>query len=320
MKRSKLPSPFASMALPLSVNWCRPSTRVTTVPSTAKVPLPDQSAAGPLPETLISTGGSPGSFRRLARMPPCGSDARMSMSSRFWPGAKSIDASILPARPSLRAMLSCDTTCSGEASARADPFAATDATPPASAGPSAISGRSICFSVDRERQREGAGFLLRLACRLRHPRQFDPLGEDAVGVEGRREQRERRPVDGDVAPDQPRPVLILQHQALQREIARPYAVDAGDLDRPAGRRGKVRNQPGKIVPAALGQRQHGERGDHEGERGIDRVAKDAQEEFYEAASLRTPGRRRHRWRSSDRPDRGSAARRRRSCSGPNGVR
>jgi hypothetical protein len=114
MKRSNSPSPVASMALPLSVNWWRASTRVITVPSTAKVPLPDQLAAGPLPDTLISTGGSPGSFSRLARMPPCGSDARMSISSRLSAGAKSIVASILPARPSLRAMLSCDTTCRGE--------------------------------------------------------------------------------------------------------------------------------------------------------------------------------------------------------------
>ncbi|MEW9836472.1 hypothetical protein [Mesorhizobium marinum] len=142
-KRSNSPSPVASTALPLSVNWCLASTRVTTAPSTANVPLPDQSAAGPLPATSIATAGSPGSFSRLAMMPPPGSAARTSMSRRLSPGAKSILASMLPARPSLRATLSWATTWSGDVPALAEPLAETEATPPASAGPRATSGRSI---------------------------------------------------------------------------------------------------------------------------------------------------------------------------------
>ena len=55
----------------LSVSWWRPSTRVITVPSTAKVPLPDQSAAGPLPDTLISTGGCAGQLQEIGDDAAC---------------------------------------------------------------------------------------------------------------------------------------------------------------------------------------------------------------------------------------------------------
>ena len=53
---------------------------------------------------------------------------------------------MLPAPPSLRATFSSASISSGEASALSDPLAATAATPPASSGPMAMSGRSICFS------------------------------------------------------------------------------------------------------------------------------------------------------------------------------
>ena len=76
----------------------------------------------------------------------------------------------------------------------------------------------------------------------------------------------------------PHPVPAVMSEQL---LERADGTAAGQRDRLNALASKVRDQPGKVFPAALGQRQHRDGADHEGERGIDRVAQDAGEKLEE---------------------------------------
>ena len=149
---SKLPSPSAVTRLPSSVSRCRAEIRVTTVPLSDMVPMPDQSLAGPSPENAMSTAGVPSMRSRLASTPSAGSEPSTWISRRLSAGTKATMADMLPSRPSVRATRRSPWIVSGLPSAATLPSAASEAMSPAMAVPSATSGSdsaSISMSSGR---------------------------------------------------------------------------------------------------------------------------------------------------------------------------
>ena len=168
MKRSKLPSPFASMALPSLGEL------VAALDAGDHRPVDGERAAA------RPVGGRPAARhidldRRFAgQLQQVGDDAALRLGGAdvyvradLYLGAKSIAASMLPARPSLRAMLSCETILQRRGF-RLRRALCRDRRHAAGERRSERDIRQIdLLQVDRDRQREGAGFLLRRARRLR---------------------------------------------------------------------------------------------------------------------------------------------------------
>ena len=236
-------------------------------------------------------------------MPPAGSEPWTSTASRFF-GRREVDLCVERALPCRRcaAIFRSVLTVSGSALASSEPSAETWATSPAS------DAAERDLRADRCGRYRAKPAARRLRCSrspaFRQPRQLDAVGMDEARLEGRREQRQRRPFDRDAARRKPGAVAVGQHQAVDPQRPRPDAGNADYLDAAVRRRRHGRDQPGKVLASLAGERQHGDGADHQRERKQDQEPRMRRMRLRTfSVSVRTTGRCRHRCRNRDRRDR-----------------
>ena len=255
------------MALPLSVSWWRPSSardhRAVDGEGAAALPVGQPALARDLDLDR----------RRARQLQQVGDDAALRLGAvdvdveAVLVGHEMTDASMLPgAAVAARDVQSSASISSGEASALSDALGRNCWRPAAGQlRPERDVGQVDLLDADSETGSENGC----VASAFGWPR-FGSRATSmrsakiALGLEGRRKQRQRRPVDRRRRADQPGALGVADRQAVDASArVRPDAVEPAELDRLARATRRVRDQPGEVVAAALGQRQHGDGADGE---------------------------------------------------------